>query len=528
MLRRAAPVRTCSHPGYTPAVKKLTSAFIVSAALLLPHTASAAASCADLAKLGLPHTSVTVSEVVAPGAFTLPAGGGPGAGAAAGFARLPEFCRVAATLAPSSDSDIKIEVWLPTTSWNGKFQAVGNGGWAGTISYPALAQALAAGYAAASTDTGHTGNNAAFVVGHPEKVIDLGYRSVHEMTAKAKAVINAFYGAPPKLSIWNGCSQGGRQGITAAVRYPEDFDAIAAGAPAVNWMHLHAGRMAANRAANVTADATIPRDKYPVVHDAVLAACDGLDGVRDGVIENPQACRFDPQVLQCRVGQADASCLTPPQVASVRTLYAPVVNPRKEVVLPGLVPGTELGWAVAAAPQPVATALDAFRYLLYQDATWDVSRFDPAVDVDRMLQADRDDVLGSTSTDLKAFFDRGGKLLMYHGWSDAQVTPLNSIDYFNKVAARFGPGVVGKSIQLYMVPGMNHCQGGNGPDQFDKVAPLEQWIATGTAPARITASHVTRGIVDRTRPLCPYGQVAQWDGRNSTNDASSFACVAAR
>jgi feruloyl esterase len=510
-------------------MKQLTVACILSAAWLFPATASAASSCADLAKVALPQATVTLAEVVAPGAFKLSGGGGPGGGGggAAVFARLPEFCRVAATLTPTTDSDIKIEVWLPVSGWNGKFQAVGNGGWAGSIVYTALAQALAAGYASASTDTGHTGNNAAFAVGHPEKVIDLGYRSVHEMTAKAKALINTFYGAPPKLSIWNGCSQGGRQGITAAVRYPEDFDAVVAGAPAVNWMHLHAGRMAANRAANATPAATIPRAKYQLVHDAVLAACDAGDGVKDGVLENPLACRFDPQVLQCRAGQSPESCLTPEQVTSVRSLYAPVVNPRKQPVLPGLVPGTELGWAVAAAPQPVATALDAFRYLLYKDASWDASRFDPAVDIDRMLQADRDDVLGSTSTDLKAFFDRGGKLLMYHGWSDAQVTPLNSIEYFNKVVERFGRGAVGKSVQLYMAPGMNHCQGGNGPDQFDKVAPLEQWISTGTAPARIIASHVTAGVVDRTRPLCPYGQVAQWDGRNSTNDASSFACVSA-
>jgi feruloyl esterase len=215
-------------------------------------------------------------------------------------------------------------------------------------------------------------------------------------------------------------------------------------------------------------------------------------------------------------------------VHSAKALYAPVVGPRNEAVLPGLVPGSELGWAAAAAAEPVATALDAYRYLLFQDAAWDAARFNPATDIERMLQVDRDDVLGSTSIDLKAFFDRGGKLLLYHGWSDAQVTPLNSIDYFNKVVGRFGPDVVGKSIQLYMVPGMNHCQGGNGTDQFDKVAPLEEWIATGSAPARITAAHVTAGVADRTRPLCPYGQSAVWDGWNSTNDASSFACVPAK
>lgn len=506
-------------------MKPLASACVLVAACLLP-TASLAATCADLSSLALPQTTIATAALVPAGTFSSAAGRAGGA-ASPVYASLPEFCRVAASLAPSSDSDIRIEVWLPTSGWNGRFQAVGNGGWAGSISYGALAQALAAGYAAASTDTGHTGNNASFAVGHPEKVVDLGYRAVHEMTAKAKAIIDAFYGAPPTFSIWNGCSQGGRQGITAAVRYPADFDAVIAGAPAVNWMHLHAGRMAANRRANVTLEATIPRTKYELIHRAALAACDAADGVADQVLEDPLACRFDPAVLQCLAGQADETCLTPPQVESARSLYAPVVNARQEPVLPGLVPGTELGWAVAASPQPVATALDAFRYLLYGDPAWDASRFEPAVDIDRMLHADRDDVLGSTSTDLGAFFERGGRLLVYHGWSDAQVTPLNSIEYVQKVVNRFGPDVVGRSLQLYMAPGMNHCQGGNGPDQFDKVAAMEQWLATGVAPDRIIASRVVSGVVERTRPLCPFGQVAVWDGRNSTNDASSFACRAA-
>jgi len=264
--------------------------------VIAPRTALAA-TCADLAHLTLPTTTITTAVVVAPGTFK-PAG--PVAAATQTlYARLPEFCRVAATLRPSADSDIKIEVWLPT-QWNGKFQAVGNGAWAGTIPYSSMGFALVEGYATAGTDTGHVGNNAAFAIGHPEKLIDLGYRSVHEMTAQAKSLINSFYGSAPQFSIWNGCSQGGRQGITAAVRYPADFDGVIAGAPAVNWMNLHAGRMAANRAANKTEAATIPQDMYAHVHNAALAACDANDGVTDGLIENPLACRFDPKVLQCK------------------------------------------------------------------------------------------------------------------------------------------------------------------------------------------------------------------------------------
>lgn len=479
-----------------------------------------AAACADLSKLSLPTTTITRAEIVAPGGF---ATAGP---AQAVYKQLPEFCRVAATLRPSSDSDIKIEVWLPASQWNGKFQAVGNGGWAGSVPYAAMAQALAGGFATAGTDTGHTGGTAAFAVGHPEKVIDMGYRAVHEMTAQAKALINSFYGRAPQFSIWNGCSTGGRQGITAAVRYPDDFDGVIAGAPAVNWMHLHTGRMAANRAANRSDAAAIPADKYVLVHNAVLAACDASDGVKDGLVENPLSCRFDPEVLQCSGADA-ANCLTAPQVESARALYAPVLDPRTgQEVLPGLAPGSERAWATAAGPRPVATALDAFKYIVFEDPNWDPAAFDAVTDIERALRADTNDVLNSSSTDLKSFFDRGGKLLMYHGWADSQVTPLNSIQYFQKVAARFGPQAVGRSIQLYMVPGMNHCRGGTGTDVFNTVAALEQWMLAGTAPERIPASHVTNGVTDRTRPLCPFGRVARWTGSGSTDDLANFACVA--
>lgn len=516
--------RLCPDEIQTDVSMKHTVIAVLSVvALLMPSRDAHAASCPDLSLLTLPMTTITSTAVVQPGTFTPPAG--PPA-ARATYARLPEFCRVSATLRPSVDSDIKIEVWLPAVEWNGRFQAVGNGAWAGTIPYAAMANALAAGYATAGTDTGHSGNSAAFAVGHPEKVIDLGYRAVHEMTAKAKALINSYYGRAPQFSIWNGCSQGGRQGITAAVRYPNDFDGVIAGAPAVNWMHLHAGRMAANRAANRTEAATIPREKYAVIHAAVLAACDADDGVRDGVLENPRACRFDPSVLQC-TGADAANCLTRPQVESARALYAPVIDPRtRQQVLPGLPPGAELAWAAAASPRPVATALDAFRYIVFQNPAWEPTAFDPATDIERTLRADRDDVLDSSSTDLAAFFNRGGKLLMYHGWTDAQVTPLNSVDYFQKVVSRFGPDVAGRSIQLYMVPGMNHCSGGAGTDVFNKVAAMERWLAGGTAPGRILASHITNGVEDRSRPLCPFGRVAKWTGVGSTGEADNFACVA--
>ena len=490
--------------------------------LLAPGVALAA-TCADLAQLTLPTTTITTAVLVPAGTFK-PSAGPVAAATQALYARLPEFCRVAATLRPSADSEIKIEVWLPT-QWNGRFQAVGNGAWAGTIPYGSMAGALSEGYAAAGTDTGHVGNNAAFAIGHPEKIIDLGYRSVHEMTVQAKAVINSFYGRAQQFSIWNGCSQGGRQGITAAVRYPTDFDGVIAGAPAVNWMNLHAGRMAANRAANRTEAATIPQDKYALVHNAALDACDVNDGVADGLIENPLSCRFDPKVLQCKSSDS-RNCLTPPQVEAARALYAPVLDPKTgQQVLPGLVPGSETTWALAAARRPLATALDAFKYIVFEDPNWDPASFNAATDIERTLRADKNDVLNSSSTELKAFFDRGGKLLMYHGWSDTQVTPLNSIGYFQKLLARFGPEAVGTSVQLYMAPGMNHCNGGAGPDVFNKVAALEQWMATGTAPEKIVASHFANSTMDRTRPLCTFGRVARWTGSGSSDDAWNFSCV---
>lgn len=501
--------------------------FLAGVAGILQAGPALAASCDAIASLKLTAATITTTGTVAAGAFAPPGPARQG-GPARVYSSLPSFCRVTATLTPSSDSEIKIEVWLPESGWNGKFQALGNGGWTGSIPYPTMAAAVAAGYAAAGTDTGHVGNSAQFALGHPEKVIDFGYRAVHEMTVHAKKVIDAFYGAAPALSIWNGCSQGGRQGITEAVRYPTDYDAIIAGAPAVNAMHLHAGRMALNLSLNATPGGVIPAAKYPLIHQAVMTACDARDGVTDGVLENPASCRFDPAVLQCK-GRDDASCLTAAQIESAKKMYAAVKHPRTGTeVLPGLAPGAELGWGVLGSPEPLSFAVEAYKYVIAQDATWDASRFVAGTDIDRAFAADPDGTLGSTNPDMKAFFARGGKLLLYHGWSDPQVTPFNTINFFNKVVDVHGKEVVGRSVQLYMVPGMNHCQGGPGTDAFDKVAAVEQWMLTGRAPVRIPASHSTGGVVDRTRPLCPFGQVARWNGTGRSNDAANFACVAAR
>jgi feruloyl esterase len=504
--------------------------FSVEALVLLLFTAGAAspavaATCESLSTLTLPGTEITGATVVPAGAF-VPPDATPGDAPATGpFGMAPEFCRVTATLRPSSDSDIKIEVWLPAAGWNQRFQAVGNGGWAGVIPYTSLARAVRGGYASAATDGGHSGNTAAFAPGHPEKVIDMGYRAVHEMTVQGKAIAAAYYGDVPTFSIWNGCSTGGRQGVTAAVRYPADFDAVIAGAPAVNWMRLHSGRMALHQSVTSSPSLVIPPEKHRLLYAAVMAASDGGDGVADGVIEDPRACRVDPEVLACQ-GPDAPGCLTFSQVESARRFYAPVTHPATgEVIMPGLERGTEASWGTLGGPQPNGNVLEAFLHVVHRDAKWDWRRFNAALDIDLADRAD-DGALASNDPNLKPFFDRGGKLLMYHGWSDPLIPPRNTIDFFQRVIDVAGRDAVGRSVQLYMVPGMNHCGGGSGADAFDTLGALNEWTATGQAPSRITAARIVNGIVEWTRPLCPFGQVAQWNGAGSTNDAAAFACVA--
>ena len=486
----------------------------------------ARASCESLSSLRLHNATVTSAASMAAGAFSPPTAV-PGRGVAPAVARAmaaaPAFCRVALTSTPTADSDIKIEVWLPASGWNGKLLAVGNGGWAGTISYQPLAAAIALGYAAASTDTGHTTPGASFALGHPEKVVDYAHRSLHEMAVQAKAVVSAHYGDKVRASIWNGCSTGGNQGLTLASMYPDDFDAIIAGAPPDIRSRVHAVRMVLHRFVHRTPGSYIPPEKYPAVHTVVMATCDVKDGVKDGIIENPPACRFDPTVIQCKGADAP-SCLTAEQVETARALYADIKHPKTGQVLysPLLQPGSELLWSALAGPQPFSNASETYKYLVAKDAAWDPARFDPATDVEKMDAAAS--VLNTAGHNLKPFFARGGKLLLYHGWSDQQNPASTSVGYFNRVVNAAGQRAVGTSIQLYMVPGMNHCQGGVGTDTFDKIAVIEEWMAKGTAPAQIVASHLTEGKVDRTRPLCPYPQVAVYQGSGSTDEAANFSC----
>jgi len=479
------------------------------------------ATCESLKTLSLDHATVTLAEVVEPGAFRLPETGRGAAAQNNAFKELPRFCRVAATLKPSNDSDIKIEVWLPAANWNSKYQAVGNGGWAGVISYPALAQAVKRGYATSSTDTGHVGGSGSFALGHPEKLIDFSYRSEHEMTLKAKAIIDAFYGSAPRLSYWNGCSTGGRQGLKEAQMFPNDYDGIIAGAPA-------------NRTAISLwiADAVlkepasyIPPAKYPVIHQAAVAACDAHDGLEDGLIDDPRKCHFDPQVLLCKGGD-EPSCLTAPQVKAVKQIYAPAVNPRTgKELFASLVPGTELGWGVQAlGPEPSSNIYDQYRYVVFKDPNWDWKTFNFDTDEEKGNRPENL-IMNATDPNMKPFFSHRGKLLLYHGWSDPNVATLNTIKYYESVVQNLG-GVdkASDQVRLFLAPGMGHCGGGEGPNTFDMVTALEQWVEKGKAPDVIPASHATNGQIDRTRPLCRYPQVAKYNGSGDPNDAASFTC----
>jgi feruloyl esterase len=505
-------------------MKRSTSFAAVLALLFLwPGADAHAASCESVANLSRPNTRVTSAAEVAAGAFTPPGGGARGGGQAAAFALLPAFCRVAATLTPSNDSDIKIEVWLPLSSWNGKYQAVGNGAWQGSIGYAAMAEALRRGYATSSTDTGHVGGSASFGMGHPEKVIDFAYRSEHEMAVTAKAVINAFYGNAPKFSYWNGCSAGGRQAMKEAQMFPGDFDGIIAGSPGLDW----SGRTAqAVRIAQALQNeqARLTPAKTQVLHNAVVAACDGLDGVKDGLIENPLACKFDPGVLACKGGEEPA-CLTQAQVDTARLIYSPIVEARTKTEIPGLAPGSELGWTdMGWSASARATGLDHFRFLVFADPQWDVQKFNVATDVARLREGPSG-AIDAADPNLKPFFDRGGKLIQYHGWADPQITPLASVAYFNRVAAaNGGASKLLANYRLFMAPGMGHCGGGAGPNDFDELIALEQWVEQGKAPDMITATHSTNGKVDRTRPLCPYPQVATYKGSGSIDEAANFVC----
>jgi len=496
-----------------------------------------AAHCVTLAEQRLPNTTITAAQAVTGGSFTPPRFANPIRG-------LPPFCRVAGVIAPTSDSRIQFEVWLPLDDWNGRFAGVGNGGWAGSISFGDLAGQLRRGYAAASTDTGHEaqpGADAArFAFEHPERLIDFAYRAHHETAVAAKALVEAFYGEAAAYSYWIGCSSGGYEGLMEAQRFPGDFDGIVAGAPANNWTRLMSGDLDATLAVLQDPDTYLPLSALGALYRGVLASCDGDDGVVDGVLEDPRACDFDPGALACEAGEAPGACLTAAQVEAARRVYRGLRDPVTGAQLyPGLAPGSEPFWPNRDREFPFTIPVAYFKWLVFADPEWDWKTFqfeDPA-DYRAFLEAESSlaPILNATNPDLRDFRARGGKLLQYHGWSDGLIAPQNSIDYYESVISLLDEGrrdraaalaEVRSFYRMFMAPGAGHCGGGPGPSSFDMLTVLEQWVEQGVAPNQVLATHAIAGVIDRSRPLCPYPEVAVYGGVGDINEAASFACRA--
>jgi len=489
------------------------------------------ATCESLKNVSLPDTTITSAQQVPAGTFTPPDG-------QAAIPNLPAFCRVTGTTLPS----IKFEVWLPSAaSWNQKFQGVGNGGTAGIISYSALGAALLRGYATASTDTGHVSHgsfDATWALNRPDLVRDFGYRGTHVMSVNGQRITRTFYGERPRHNYFVGCSKGGQQALMEAQRYPEDYDGIIGGDPANNWVHFYSGgHLWYSLATLDDPQSYFPAGLTTVLGNAVNAQCDAIDGIKDGILNDPRQCHFDPSVLTCKAGQDPSTCFTPKQVEAVRKIYSGVRTSRGELVYPGLLPGGEAGaggwaaWTTGSAPFTGLhwqAASGFFADMVFNDPNWNFRTFNYDTDV-AYTEAKVGFDVDAVNPDLRPLRARGGKLIMYHGFSDPDISPVNSINYYNSVVAETGSlEDTQRFARLFMVPGMQHCSGGPGPNTFDMLTALEQWVEHGTAPKQVIASHVTNGTVDRTRPLCPWPQKAVYTGSGSTDVASSFVCRGSR
>lgn len=524
------------------AIRQLLLAAV--AVAVAPAGAAAQVNCESLKDLKLPRANIVSAAVVPEGPV--------GAGAAGGGAVAPARCVVEGVARPSLDSEIRFEVWMPVTGWNGKYQQVGNGGWAGSIPAASMVEPLRRGYATAGTDDGHRGMDASWAIGHPEKLIDFGHRAVHVTSVHARAIVQAHFGKDPERSYFAGCSDGGREALMEAQRYPEDFDGIVAGAPANDWSHLFTGFVWNEQALLNDPASAIPPEKLAAIQRAALEACDTLDGVQDGLIEDPRACRFDPGVLTCKGGDA-AGCLTAAQLSALKKIYDGPKNPRTGAsIFPGYPPGTEDaagGWKAWITPARPAGGFQFFfgnsyyGQAVFERKDWDFKTLDFDKDVE-FGNRKAGVILNSTNPDLRSFRARGGKLIQYHGWGDAAISAFSSINYYESVRAFLAAYPDARSdasrpvqdfYRLFMVPGMGHCGGGTGPNRFgnqgtaaklpadperDVVAALERWVEKGVAPEKIIGEG--KGM---TRPLCVYPQVARYKGTGDPNDAANFECA---
>jgi len=498
---------------------------LLAAAAALGSGTGASEACARAAGLAASDVRIVRTTPIAAGSgFVSPDARAPRVNAG--------FCRIEGVI----EQEIGFELWLPLQrEWNGHLLTGGVGGQAGNFNYRELARAVSRGYAGASTDTGHKASDRHWLLGGSMRAANYAERANHLLAVKAKALIAGFYGKPVRRAIFSGCSGGGRQAMTEAQRYPQDYDGILAGAPGVNTPAMSARRMwemiQHRRHAGLMSAAD-----WSLVSRSGVAACDGDDGLRDGLVANPAACRFDIAALQCRPG-GTGQCLSPAQVAFARRIYAPLRDENGKRIDGGILPGipvsaTPLPEPFTPGPPYLAVAL--FGDGVHRDPDWDASTFRIADDlpaIDRVMNLHADD------PDLSAFRAGGGKLLMYQGWADPLVLAQSTTDYFGAVGRRMG-GDLSDFLRLYMVPGMDHCVGGAGPDLFgatggegldrspahDMLAALERWLDTGIAPGSILAVKREQGAVTMQRPLCPYPQAAHYRGRGSPLLATSFAC----
>ncbi len=501
-----------------------------------------AASCASLAgKTIAPGTKVVTAEYNAAGATVEKT-----------KVAVP-FCRIVGVAAPTSDSHIGFEVWLPAAAtWNGKYQQEGSGGSAGTIGTEAMEVALSAGYATLATDNGHVTdpqapngtNEQLWAVGHPEKMVDFAWRALHVSNVAAKSIVEKFYGRKASESYFVGCSTGGRQALMEATRFPADFDGIVAGAPAWHWTNQMVNATWNSEAALADPSAITP-ESVAILNKAVLGQCDKLDGVEDGVISDPRRCDFDPKTIECKAGATGGECLTPAQVNAAQRIYGGAHKSDGTRIFQGYAAGSELNWPrIWAGKQPGGSSWDFWRYSVLQDKSFVNTQFDFDKDTDKVLHAK---LLNSTFSDtynvkpdLSAFEKRGGKLIMFHGWADQQISPYASVDFYNQVVAKIGKEKADTFYRMFLLPGIYHCSGGPGvgnigdsspavqhDPKHDLVEAIDAWVTKKQAPDVLIGTHLNDAKkVDRTRPLCPYPQEARYLGKGDTNDAASFMCMA--
>jgi tannase/feruloyl esterase len=508
---------------------------MVIAALLL--AAGTSTNCESLKTLSTPQATVMSADVVAAGVFTPPpppAGAPPAAAPAGGRGRgaragapppppepIPQHCRVKLTLKPTSDSNIYSELWMPTDNWNGKLLVVGNGGFAGSIQgYGDMQIALRLGYATAATDTGHNaadGPNGMFALGHPEKIVDFAYRVMHETTAESKRLIKQMYSRNVQLSYYKGCSTGGRMGIMAATRFPDDYDGIIAGALANRHIHMHTAGFARQVVLARNPDMAVSPEKAQMVTEAVANKCDVL---HEGFLNNPEQCTFDFSTLLCKGGAESNECLTQPQLKAVEMFYGGIKNRKGEIIFAGQALGNPV--TPMRSNQNITNITDTVRIWAFQNANYDWKSFD--LDRDMPIIDQKIGFVDATDPDLKKFKAHGGKLLLYAGWADTGITPKNTVEYYSSVVNKMGKKDANDLARLFMVPGMGHCAGGDGTSTFSMIDALSKWVEQGKAPERIEASRLRNGKPDRTRPLCAYPLVAVYNGSGSTDESANFSC----